>query len=59
MFAPCSGNVIEINSALEDNPEIINSDPYGDGWIIKVELADLSELDDLMTNTAYQDQITA
>ena len=59
MFAPCNGSVLEINSALEDQPEIINQDPYGDGWIIKVELADPSELDELLDSAAYQAQITA
>ena len=59
MFAPCNGKVIEINSNLEDTPEIINTDPYGDGWIIKVELSDPSELDELLDSTAYQAQITA
>ena len=59
MYAPCNGKVIEINSALEDQPEIINSDPYGDGWIIKVELSDTTELDELLDNSSYQAQITA
>jgi glycine cleavage system H protein len=59
MYAPCSGKVIEINSALEDQPEIINTDPYGDGWIIKIEISDTSDLDELFDNTAYQAQITA
>ena len=59
MFAPCNGKVVEINSALEDQPEIINSDPYGDGWIIKVEISDTSELDELLDGTAYTAQITA
>ena len=59
MFAPCNGKVIEINSALEDQPEIINSDPYGEGWIIKVEISDISELADLLDSSAYSAQITA
>lgn len=59
MFAPCNGKVVEINSILEDQPEIINSDPYGGGWIIKVEISDKSELDDLLDSTAYSAQISA
>ena len=59
LFAPCNGKVIEVNTSLEDQPELINSDPYGDGWIIKVELADPTELDELLTGAAYQAQITA
>ena len=48
MFMPISGTVIEVNEALEDTPEIINSDPFGDGWIIKVKITNTSELDDLL-----------
>ncbi|MCB0731240.1 MAG: glycine cleavage system protein GcvH [Ignavibacteriae bacterium] len=59
LFAPCNGKVLEINSKLEDQPELINSDPYGEGWIIKVELSDPSDLDDLLNNVNYQAQITA
>jgi len=59
MFAPCNGKVVEVNTALEDQPEVINSDPYGEGWIIKVELADISELDELLDSASYQAQITA
>jgi len=59
LFAPCSGKVLEINAKLEDEPELINSDPYGEGWIIKIELTDTSGLDDLLDNVAYQAQITA
>jgi glycine cleavage system H protein len=54
IFAPVSGEVIEINSALEDNPEYVNQSPYGDGWIVKFRMADASELDDLMNSNAYQ-----
>jgi len=59
MFAPCNGKVIEINNGLEDQPELINSDPYGEGWIIKIKLSDPSELSDLLDSVAYQAQITA
>jgi len=59
LFAPCSGKVIEINSNLEDQPELINSDPYEEGWIIKVEISDAEELNDLLDSTNYSAQITA
>jgi glycine cleavage system H protein len=59
LFAPCNGKVLEVNTNLEDQPELINSDPYGEGWIIKVELSDLSELDGLLDSVSYQAQITA
>jgi glycine cleavage system H protein len=58
LFSPLSGEVIEINEALEDAPETINSDPYGAGWIIKVKVADASELDDLMDAAAYEKHIS-
>lgn len=59
LFAPCSGKVLELNSKLEDQPELINSDPYGEGWIIKVEMSDASELNKLLDGSAYQAQTTA
>jgi glycine cleavage system H protein len=59
LFAPCSGKVLEINPQLEDQPELINSDPYEKGWIIKVELLDASEIEGLLDSTIYQAQITA
>ncbi|MCH2023634.1 MAG: glycine cleavage system protein GcvH [Saprospiraceae bacterium] len=54
LFMPISGTITEINSALEDEPELVNSDPYGEGWMLKVEISDVSELDGLMDATAYQ-----
>jgi glycine cleavage system H protein len=57
LYAPISGKVVEINGALEDEPELINSDPYGDGWIIKIECSDLSELESLLSMEDYQKQI--
>ena len=57
LYAPVSGKVLEINGALEDEPELINSDPYGDGWIIKIECSDLSEIDSLLSLEDYQKQI--
>jgi len=57
MFMPISGTVLEVNSKLEDTPEIINSDPYGDGWMIKTSIADPSELDDLLSADQYKELI--
>jgi glycine cleavage system H protein len=59
LFAPCNGKVLEINSKLEDKPELINSDPYGEGWIVKIELSNIAEIDELLDSSAYQAQITA
>ncbi len=57
MFMPVGGKVIEFNAGLEDDPEVINKDPYGDGWIIKLQIADKSELDDLLDKKAYEANI--
>lgn len=54
LFLPVSGEVLELNAALEENPELVNSDPYGEGWIIKVKPSDLSELDALLDADAYR-----
>ena len=54
LFMPINGEVLEFNENLEDNPELINSDPYGDGWIIKISISDLTDLDDLLTYESYQ-----
>ena len=54
LFMPINGEVLEFNENLEDNPELINSDPYRDGWIIKISISDLTELDDLLTSERYQ-----
>ena len=54
LFMPINGEVLEFNENLEDNPELINSDPYGEGWIIKISISDLTELDDLLTSESYQ-----
>ncbi len=53
-YAPISGEVVEVNVALEDSPEWVNEDPYGKAWMIKVAPSDLSELDDLMDASAYE-----
>lgn len=54
LYAPISGKVVEINTALNDAPETVNSDPYGAGWLVRIELADTSELDDLLDVEAYK-----
>jgi glycine cleavage system H protein len=56
IYAPLTGEVIEANSALEDSPELVNSDPYGDGWLFRMQLANASELDGLLTPEAYAEQ---
>lgn len=57
LFMPVSGTIIEFNENLESSPEIVNQDPYGDGWIIKVKLSDENELSDLLTSEAYQELV--
>ena len=57
MFMPISGKVIEFNPELEDAPETINSDAYGSGWIIKIEMSDTSELDGLLSASEYEAQV--
>ena len=57
LFAPVSGKVIEINETLEDNPEFVNSDPYVNGWIVKVSISDTSELKELMSADKYEELI--
>ena len=56
VLSPISGEVIEINTDLEDEPEIVNSDPYVDGWMFKIKMSDPSELDDLMSADDYMEQ---
>ena len=55
VFAPLSGEIVEVNGALADSPEKINQDPYGEGWMVKVRLSDQSELDTLLDVAAYRD----
>jgi glycine cleavage system H protein len=54
LFGPLTGKVVEMNSALADSPELINTDPYGDGWMLKVEFTNASELNDLLDSTGYK-----
>ncbi len=58
LFMPVNGKIIEYNSKLDDNPELINSDPYGDGWIVKVKVSDISELEELLDAHEYNKLIT-
>lgn len=57
LFAPLSGEIIEFNQNLEDEPEKVNSDPYGDGWMIKIRFSDPSELEDLLSADEYLEVI--
>ena len=57
LFAPVSGEIIEVNSSLEDSPNFINSDPYGSGWIIKVKINDSNEYNGLMSSDVYEEHI--
>lgn len=54
LFMPIAGKVIEVNASLEDKPELVNEDPYGEGWIIKIDISDISETNSLLS---YQDYI--
>ena len=58
LFMPVNGEVLEFNENLENNPELINSDPYGEGWIIKVSISDSSELEDLLSSEDYQNLVS-
>jgi len=53
LFMPISGELVEFNEELEANPALVNSDPYGKGWMVKIKISDTSELDDLLDATAY------
>ncbi len=59
MYAPVSGEIVESNENLEDAPESINQDPYGDGWIVKIKLDDVSEIEELMNDVDYQKMLDA
>ena len=58
VVAPLSGEVLEVNSKVVDAPETVNDDPYGDGWLVRVKLADTSELDDLMDASTYEGSLS-
>ena len=57
LFIPISGKVLEFNNALEDNPELVNDSPYGDGWIVKIEIKNTDEISDLLDSEAYKSLI--
>lgn len=59
VFSPVTGEVIAVNEKLEDEPEIVNEDPYGDGWMFRVKLADAGELEGLMDSVAYGEHVAA
>ena len=57
IYAPVSGTVVEVNEDLPESPEVVNEDCYGDGWLIKVKMNDMSDLDDLMDHEEYAEMI--
>jgi glycine cleavage system H protein len=57
LYSPVNGTVTAVNDALADQPELVNEDPFGDGWMVEVELAEQSGLDELLTAEEYRDQI--
>jgi glycine cleavage system H protein len=57
LFMPISGEIAEFNEDLEANPEVVNSDPYGEGWMVKITVSDASQLDGLLSAEAYEDLI--
>ena len=58
LFLPVSGKIIEINESLESNPELVNSSPYNDGWLVKIEVKDVAELEDLLNSEDYENLIS-
>jgi len=57
LFSPVSGEIIEVNEALRDKPELINTDPYGDGWMVKIRMKDATEIDELMNAEEYEEYV--
>lgn len=57
MFSPVSGSIVEVNESLNDSPEDVNNDAYGAGWMVRIELSDPSELDELMDSASYKESI--
>ena len=57
LFMPISGKVIEVNSSIEDKPELVNEDPYGEGWIIKIEITEQSQIDKLLSSSDYKNLV--
>ena len=58
VVSPLSGEIVAVNEALSDAPEKVNEDPYGDGWLVKLRLSDVSEVDDLMDASTYESSLT-
>ena len=54
---PVSGEVVEFHEDLESQPEVVNSDPYGEGWMVKIKMSDMTEVDDLLSNEQYKELI--
>ena len=54
LYSPATGKVVDVNTTLDENPEKINNDPYGEGWIVRIALSDKSELEDLFSATEYE-----
>ena len=59
LYMPISGNIAEVNTSLENSPEAVNNDPYGDGWMVKVKMNDASQLDSLMSASDYAAMVGA
>ena len=57
LYAPVSGDVVAVNDVLVDSPELVNEDPFGDGWMLEIDPADETELDELLSPSAYEEQI--
>jgi len=57
LFMPIAGEILEFNEELEANPEIVNEDPYGKGWMVKIKISDTSQVDDLLTVDGYKDLV--
>ena len=57
LFLPIDGEIVELNEGLEDNPEVVNEDPYGEGWLVKIKPSDESQLEALLSSDAYQAEV--
>ncbi len=57
LFLPVSGKILEINGLLSNNPELVNTDPYGDGWMAKIEIADAADINNLLSAEAYEELV--
>tara|TARA_B100001109_G_C18862557_1_gene474856 strand:- start:785 stop:1162 length:378 start_codon:yes stop_codon:yes gene_type:complete len=57
LYMPLDGEVIEVNEGIESDPEVVNKDPYGEGWMIKIKMSDISQVDNLLSAESYQEEI--